>query len=1036
LYMNKKAFTLVELLIAMSILGIILIIAIPSLLSFQKSNQSVKYDSYKDALISAAKLYTDSNSNDMFGNNKTGCVELKYSQIKNKNLIDNFNFEDTTCNTYSGTFRNAFYDDDGRIKEETKYNGEAFVRVYKVGNYYHYQYAIECFRSQVEVYKSSTIEGTCENIEDQTPPQVVFKTDGTNEKYYSNYKTTLKVYDQSTLSQTITIKYAWITTNTTIIDKPYIIDTKTNPLKIGTTLLNQTNTIDSRIQEKISSADWTTKTFKVKKYGTSATLNIQAPTKVTGAYYLVVQPVYAEDGVHNSWKGDIDYTSNYYFISKPFLLDNTSPTINESNYVAYKWDCGNEYCTSSSKYKQGEEYINNAASNESKSNNWSNRYVYTKLSGVTDSFGDIGYYTYKTEGVTENVSYCDSYSDGCSNISKSSLSRNIMAEGRSYITYKVCDKVEYSKEYKSTPNCTEIKKNIFTDYNSPTIPKVDIYSKTISDNLNNYNDIQKFGNLINTNEWAKYGVFYAYDSHDKYKGNGEIDTDDVSQINYYEYTLSGSSSGTAKGQIANVINENNSNNNPTIIKYRVCDRAGNCSNYVEEYKINIDRTAPKNMKVDLKIKDNESDLNDKSNINNLTDYISNTWSNKWVFTKASNATDYINGNVEGGVGGIYYQYTVTGTSSNVTNEKGNYRNINAEGESTIKYRVCDKIENCSNWETYNIKLDRTPPSIPTVELYKKKNANDVSSSSGLNKYENGTWYSGYVYTTASATDKFSGVDYYIYQTTGDIKNETSKSSYKNVNTEGISYIKYKACDKLGNCSSYSDKYIVKLDRTPPYTPYYDLSYKKDGVYINLYGTCTKSNKSCSGFSNSLQKAKNKCYVMKCSSYSKNSKSDINCAITKTQACGGNKYESSDNTENNTHVSGLKTIKSTRKNVGCYYLYDANGGGIKYDCVDATFSKLSNICKKNDPRPNKSYKYYSKDKSADYYTGYKFHMEVVIHKLVAVDNAGNKSATLYVSELADFHLSTSLKNFYTIKNYRWVLKSGVKRCTDNQIWFDD
>ena len=88
--MNKyknKGFTLVELLIAIVIMGIIVILALPSLRSFLTKNEEKEYMTLRNSIISAAKLYTDSSNEDMFGSNNSGCVMLTYNQLKAKDLI-------------------------------------------------------------------------------------------------------------------------------------------------------------------------------------------------------------------------------------------------------------------------------------------------------------------------------------------------------------------------------------------------------------------------------------------------------------------------------------------------------------------------------------------------------------------------------------------------------------------------------------------------------------------------------------------------------------------------------------------------------------------------------------------------------------------------------------------------------------------------------------------------------------------------------------------------------------------------------------
>ena len=102
----------------------------------------------------------------------------------------------------------------------------------------------------------------------------------------------------------------------------------------------------------------------------------------------------------------------------------------------------------------------------------------------------------------------------------------------------------------------------------------------------------------------------------------------------------------------------------------------------------------------------------------------------------------------------------------------------------------------------------------------------TSSKSGVSgTYTNNTWLSGKVYTEHTiSTDSYSGNEkigdktkiYYQYTTTGKTENKTNqKAAYRNVEAQGISYIKWRSCDPLGNCSAYSGTKTIKLDRTNP-----------------------------------------------------------------------------------------------------------------------------------------------------------------------------------------------------------------------------
>lgn len=195
----------------------------------------------------------------------------------------------------------------------------------------------------------------------------------------------------------------------------------------------------------------------------------------------------------------------------------------------------------------------------------------------------------------------------------------------------------------------------------------------------------------------------------------------------------------------------------------------------------------------------------------LSSYSNNTWSNKKVYTKASGSTDKISCIKE-------YQHQTTGTTGNKT-ETGDTKHIETEGISTIKYRTCDYAGNCSPYTPERtIKLDWTAPNVPTVTLKKwNNNSSRPTTSSGLQNYGNNTWSNRYVFTEPSgSSDRTSGGVYYQVTTTGKTSNLTNqKVSYRNIEAQGESYIKYRACDNAGNCSDYSPTYTIKVDTVAP-----------------------------------------------------------------------------------------------------------------------------------------------------------------------------------------------------------------------------
>ena len=261
------------------------------------------------------------------------------------------------------------------------------------------------------------------------------------------------------------------------------------------------------------------------------------------------------------------------------------------------------------------------------------------------------------------------------------------------------------------------------------------------------------------------------------------------------------------------------------IKVRACTNKG-CSEYSSVETVKIDNKAPSNPTVSLYKWKNDTAPTSTSG---LSKYTNNTWFSGKVYTVASGSTDAHSG-------GVYYQYTTTGTTTHNTDKTASTRNIEAQGVSYIKYRACDKLGNCTSYTSnYTIKLDRGKPSKPTTNLYKWKNNKAPTSSSGLSKYSNDTWFSGKVFTKPSgSTDTYSNVSYQ-YTTTGKTtNNKNTTATYRNIEAEGVSYIKWRACDEAGNCSDYTGNSTIKLDRTAPTVVKYKTSVKSGWTHFYIY----------------------------------------------------------------------------------------------------------------------------------------------------------------------------------------------------------
>ena len=227
------------------------------------------------------------------------------------------------------------------------------------------------------------------------------------------------------------------------------------------------------------------------------------------------------------------------------------------------------------------------------------------------------------------------------------------------------------------------------------------------------------------------------------------------------------------------------------------DKAGNTKKIDLKTHIKVDYDPPTCPSVKGYIK---TSINDITSPGNLSQINSDVWSNKWIFTKATDSKDQFIEEI-GGVGFSHYLVTVTGASDNVKDLKQEYRNINKEGLSTVTYQACDKLGNCTDdCGSFKVKLDRTPP--------------DCGSKTG----ESTTWSNAANRVVGINCSKGSGSDCDLASYTTIVSDETK--------TKNLSFsIK----DKAGNSKVCSNTYNIYLDRTAPVISYNNTN---DGYTLN------------------------------------------------------------------------------------------------------------------------------------------------------------------------------------------------------------
>ena len=204
-YTNNQAFTLIELIVVIAIMGVILILALPQVSKLQMANTNKKYDAYYSSIESAAKLYMDSHAKDLFGSNSSGCVTVYYSDLKKQNLIKDFGSSEVTCSS----------------------DEESYVEVRKANDNFLYSTSLVCRDGLKVVYrKEEKAETPCTNEPDKDGPIVTINPKEHDWVQSEDLKIKIRVYDDYTLNKNIGILYYWKDATGAKVSKEYTYNYK------------------------------------------------------------------------------------------------------------------------------------------------------------------------------------------------------------------------------------------------------------------------------------------------------------------------------------------------------------------------------------------------------------------------------------------------------------------------------------------------------------------------------------------------------------------------------------------------------------------------------------------------------------------------------------------------------------------------------------------------------------------------------------------------------------------------------------------
>lgn len=773
--MNKKGFTLTELLVAVVILGIVAGLSIPLLRNLSGVFEKKKYQNYADSVAVAAKLYTDSYSEDLFGHNEFGCAYITYDKLIERRLIKDIEIEDMSCNS-----------------------DDTYVRVIKQKDKYGYKTFLACGKKTNGKIKKSNI-----NLPTEIPEMNTEACTGTKT---GNLSVTADMTQANGKGDKNRKKTKIIISSGTGIDSKMTVYAKWSQ-----NANDQSNTGFEKIDFKV-------KTNQEADLLNGEIISTQSKELLTpkgnGDYYLIVRVDHLQDLYGNEWQNDQTANSKYKWFG-PFTVDNTPPSITAKVYA----------CDSNGK---------KAGSVKGTSSSINNTFNLSSITGNVSGWATSSTYEH---GVCFGFEVSDNISIKSSKWEWNTSGKKANASGYQTLTGSSTD------DFSSSTKTTTIDKSLTADgHRYGKITLKDYAGNTsymiVDVKIDKTGPTQATINNPSSDEWKNTNITITISSSDALNSMGE----------YYS-SLSSNNTGWQRmpeGSGKTSFTKTYSDSQQNLYYIKACDSLNNCTTGSRTW-IRIDKTNP-----------------DKPTIMNPTN---GEWTTNDVSLDISSSDTY------SGIGEYYYTYNsnasaigtnnasqwvklVGGTDLVYFTTKPWTASVNNDFNKTIYVKVCDKASNCSETNNTIIKIDKTPPAVPTIT-----------------NPTNGNWTTNDVILTLRSSDSGSGLGEYQYtykstasQTGTDPSSQwvrdgqaTETYTANTISQEMNRQIYWRACDILGNCSSSSNT-TIRIDKTPPSCGSINKTTTgtKDGVSGTI--SCSDSGSDCKQSSYSYSNLKETSYI--------------------------------------------------------------------------------------------------------------------------------------------------------------------------------
>ena len=95
--MNRRGFTLIELIATLVIIGFILLIVLPSTARLLLRNEEDQYEIYKEIVQTGASAYAERLKDELGSSSNIGCVDVDLSQLIKEEYVKEINDDDSYC---------------------------------------------------------------------------------------------------------------------------------------------------------------------------------------------------------------------------------------------------------------------------------------------------------------------------------------------------------------------------------------------------------------------------------------------------------------------------------------------------------------------------------------------------------------------------------------------------------------------------------------------------------------------------------------------------------------------------------------------------------------------------------------------------------------------------------------------------------------------------------------------------------------------------------------------------------------------------